>query len=505
MSYYGQIMVAGFPISFEHEPPPPEPEPEGNEVFVAQNSAGNGSGTSFGNRMSVASHNASSFLPGDLILLCGGNISSQVVVPSSGNANDRIMYTRYPSNPGILVGDHHDGSLRAVAKEYLWIDGVHVRDGNSGIHVATGSKNILITRNDVRNMSRHGIVVSGAVEDYAENITVGGSPGYGNYVYAVGDDTNAGDYAIVRTNDSIISYNFGLGDPNGRGTDGVLMELCSRSLIEYNDFSNHLAPGPVGEDGIDVKGSIDVIIRRNICNNNNTNGIQVNYKRVNNSCDRVVVYHNLCLNNRYGFVCSGSAENEAHDNVFVWGNVLSIGRVAVASIGSQGDNIHFYNNTLYDAENPTKGTMHVLRGSNFFIKNNILVRLNSTRQIWESINVTGLTIDNNLYWYAGGTSRINLTGSWEVATTVDTNGIEADPAFVNAGANDFRLSAGSPAIAAGADINVTPPSITVMGVVHTFNMNEILAPTTDWNVFPPVVNTVVQTTNKDLGAYAYIT
>jgi len=149
--------------------------------------------------------------------------------------------------------------------------------------------------------------------------------------------------------------------------------------------------------------------------------------------------------------------------------------------------------------------MHVLRGSNFFIKNNILVRLNSTRQIWESINVTGLTIDNNLYWYAGGTSRINLTGSWEVATTVDTNGIEADPAFVNAGANDFRLSAGSPAIAAGADINVTPPSITVKGVAHTFNMNEILAPTTDWNVFPPVVNTVVQTTNKDLGAYAYIT
>jgi hypothetical protein len=67
--------------------------------------------------------------------------------------------------------------------------------------------------------------------------------------------------------------------------------------------------------------------------------------------------------------------------------------------------------------------------------------------------VTGTVIDSNILWNASTRQQ----GYWDVCGCHSiTHSIVKDPAFVNAGAHNYQLQAGSPAIGAGNGNHIQP-------------------------------------------------
>lgn len=466
--------------------------------YVAQSASGSGDGSSFANRMSVSSHNSSNFNAGDTIFLCGGDITSQITIPSSGSSGSPITYTEYESSPATIKTVNAGGAIRADEINHIHIDDLELRNGDRGIGMRDCG-HIRITRTLIDTMTDRGMLIANS-----NNLTIGGEAGMGNIVRYTGSNTSGGDVALGSCTDAVISYNQLLGDPNGLGADGIVMEWTEKVLIEYNLLSDH--KGSPGEDGVDLKGSSNIIMRYNIAANNRQEGLKVNrvdWGPYDRSCHNIVIYHNLSHNNRANSSVSGHQEHEQHSNIYIWGNIFHTATSQHNSIiGTQGNNVHYYNNTVYHVVDSAKANLYTLRGSDFFIKNNIFVRLNSRRQIWNYADENGVYIDNNLYWYASQSSQIYWNGSWRNASNVDASLVEADPLLADPGNGDFSLQEGSPAIGSGSFISVSPPNITVQGKTYAFNMNEVLLASTDWSVFPPVIETTVPLAT-DIGAYAF--
>ena len=96
--------------------------------FVTEKAAGSGDGTSYGNRMSVATHNSFSFKPGDIIYLCD-IINSMVDVPSSGAKDNRIIYRGDYSGHKVLIDinkpiEGNTYGLRVMNRSYIRADRV---------------------------------------------------------------------------------------------------------------------------------------------------------------------------------------------------------------------------------------------------------------------------------------------------------------------------------------------------------------------------------------------
>lgn len=477
----------------------------GEIYYVAQKSNGRGDGTNFSNRMSVTNHNSSKFSPGDVIILCGGVINSVVNAPSSGASGNPITYTNDNKNPSVLKAYASSGSMRISEKKHIVIDGLDIRDGRIGISIKN-SEYVTVKKCYVYNMDAKGIYGGGSSSSSkVRHLTVGGASGDGNEVYNVGTDTGGGDYAFEWAEDLIISYNKGIGDPKGKGVDGIVMTASNKVLIEYNLLKDHAAPYPVGEDGMDIKGTKNVIIRNNITTNNRCGGIKINFhKPLSLSCDTIIVYHNLSYGNDYNFNASGGDTGEAHSNIFAWGNIFHSARSGnVVGLTSQGRNFHFYNNTVFGFTSG-KSALYLNRGSNYYIKNNIFGGQDSNRMIWANVSFSVVTVDNNLYFNPNEKSTIYRNGSWISAVNVDTKGKDVDPKFANFKNHNFRLNNGSPALNSGLSISGSPPSITVFGKKYSFSYADILDPTTDWSVFPPAVKKVNQNDNNEgwvKGAY----
>ena len=474
----------------------------GNLYYVSENAAGKGDGTSYENRMSVASHNARSFNPGDTIYLCGTISNTPINAPSSGVKGKPITYKSYDSDPALLRDySLSRGIIGFRGLHWIVIDGLEIRNARIGISIVEGSSNIWVRRCHIQDVESAGIQVADSTY-----ITIGGAAEYGNRVYYAGYGTGACDYCFLRSDEVVFSYNKGIGDPSpfGRGSDGATVQRCNNVLIEYNLFADHRANYPTGEDGIDLKGSTNIIVRNNIVYGNRMGGYKVNQSNPKVSCDTIVIYHNLAFDNGYNISASGGDEEEDHSNVFIWGNVFhSTNTGRNAGLHSQGDNFHFYNNTLY---NPLSGEANIMlsRSTNFHVKNNIFYNINSHRQLWVRVSPENVDSDYNLYWNPSRTSQNYWDGSWVPSTRIETNSVAVNPLFKDATNTDFTLSEGSPAIGAGTPIKATPPDITVMGTTYSFDYGEILCPSTDWSTFPPKINTINQRTLKGgwvMGAY----
>ena len=229
--------------------------------------------------MSVARHNNSTFSGGDVITLCG-TISSQVIIPSSGSDNNnRITYTSYGSNPAILITPKSGAALYGEHKSYLIIDGIEVKVIWSiyvdyGISFVNGCHYITIKNNTVHDVKK-GIFITSSTSQRNSYITIGGAYGDGNTVYnCVGDSpTGSADLNLALIDDLVVSYNKLYGEGSS-GIDGVAATVCDKVLRESNNLYGHMYDS--GEDGIDLKGSTNVIVRKNYIKGNKSIGINVN-------------------------------------------------------------------------------------------------------------------------------------------------------------------------------------------------------------------------------------
>ena len=198
--------------------------------YVTQSGAGARSGSSYGNSMSVSSHNSGRFSPGDIIYLCD-RIASQVTAPSSGSALGGYITYRgdYAGHAGVIDRNFASSSdcFNTNGKDYIVIDGIEMTQATAGgILMYKGSDHIII-----KNCEIHHIYASGDdsdskginADDSCSYITIGGAPGNGNSVHHIGKGTGSGDIDFVGTDDVIVSYNTLWSDGTDYGIDGIVI------------------------------------------------------------------------------------------------------------------------------------------------------------------------------------------------------------------------------------------------------------------------------------------
>ena len=251
--------------------------------FVAQNGAGNGSGSSYSNRMSVAKHNKSTFQAGDIIYLCD-KITTTISPKSNGTSEKPITYRGdYQNHTLLLAVDTSGGnsSINLTSRSNIILKNETVRakiDGkitsgninsspksNSCIRVSYAKKividnweiqngwnailgvnfsDISITRCYIHQMRANGIYfVDGT------NLVIGGSKENGNELYQctyktqyISNDIGS-DIRTVRVSNYICSYNHCHGttgnDTDGWGMAGITSEGTSYGVFEYNTMHDH--------------------------------------------------------------------------------------------------------------------------------------------------------------------------------------------------------------------------------------------------------------------------
>ncbi len=139
----------------------------------------------------------------------------------------------------------------------------------------------------------------------------------------------------------------------------------------------------------------------------------------------LVMERNLCWNTtdggfhqHYGTGCV------IRNNIFAWNRMVGAVRTARAEVQNVPCSFHFHNNIVLVREGPLAS--------------------------WDILNVGGVWA-NNVWFDVSAKPKFahNLDWAQWCATGHEVNGVYADPLFVNAAANDFRLKPESPAFKMG--------------------------------------------------------
>ena len=473
---------------------------EGTVYYVSESSAGSGDGSSYDNRMSVVNHNAGSFIPGDTIYLVD-TISSRIVIPSSGTSGNEITYKGdYAGHPGVLTANTSYGAIRGLEKSYITIDGVELRNGIIGTAFLNNCNYITIKKCLVHDMTSKGIYFSSNTDprERNSNIIIGGAEGDGNEVYNVGVDTGGNDIIVGSSDNVIISYNECYGENSDTGIEGIHVLGCDDVIIEYNEVYDHnkrwSASYPdMGEDGIDSKWSTNVIIRFNHVYGNRVAGIATVDQYGLSSSD-VWIYGNYVHDHR-----TGISIEHLDNNLYAFGNVVvnTTGGHGI-SVSTLGNNIQIYNNTIVNCHGD--GTNYGILfgyGTNLIAKNNIIYS-DTNNDLVCVVKPSETTLDNNRYYYTGGTARIRWDGIYKTLAQIqalgqEANGSEGDPGLNDVGNDDFTLASDSACIDAGSDL----------GIDYALGLDPA---NTDFTTFPPSVYTLDQDnygTGWEIGAYVF--
>ncbi|MDH5408324.1 MAG: right-handed parallel beta-helix repeat-containing protein [Gammaproteobacteria bacterium] len=129
------------------------------------------------------------------------------------------------------------------------------------------------------------------------------------------------------------------------------------------------------------------------------------------------------------------------------------------------DGVSVYNNTIVDSDsNNETGIIVTDKARSASVYNNIIYGYQSMVRYYNNLadNLLATTIslsDHNIFynsaasqWHHDWITTYNSLTDWNMATTFDANSSTDDPLFINAGSadpDDYKLTAGSPAIGAG--------------------------------------------------------
>jgi len=413
--------------------------------------------------------------PGDTVEVMGGTYAERLIFPNSGSAaGGYITLEAYPGQQVLLTGNGaanndigygnnmvmilNQSYVQLIGFQIAYDSGVAVQDDAFGVRVQGAGTNVNILNNTVHNITGStalglagaGIHVYGSslTTPYA-NVTISGNTIYDcqpgdSQTETLTVNGNVSGFTITNNlihDDNNIGIDmiggeasvFGL--PNGtQGLPVARNGVCSNNTV-YNIHANY---GGGYAAGIYVDGGQNITISNNVCYKNDM-GLEVGAENAGYIASGIVVQNNLLYRNtQAGLVFGGYAAN--------------VGRV---------ENCSFINNTVYknDTKNTGNGQLWIQYASNNIVTNNIFVAAANNVLIGSdgAGNVNNL-LDYNLYF---ANSAANAQFNWNAATYSgfsayqnatgeDAHSLFANPLFVNAGANNFQLAAGSPAIDAGS-------------------------------------------------------
>jgi parallel beta-helix repeat protein len=374
--------------------------------------------------------------PGDTVLVNAGTYVGTAVDPAnSGTAAGPITFT---AGPGVTVS----GGTKAFSlssRDYVVISGFTITGTSSaGISISNGS-NDTVSHNVITATGSYGISVTGGSSD------------------TLADNTES--FA---------------GQPVSQPAAGIYLSNLNGGLVQGNVTHDNSA------HGIYLTGSTTgVLVAGNTSYHN-----AYQYERNANGIDDIAPSNSIIGNVTY-------ANEDTGINIYTGGNNALVADNVTYDNGDHGIDDYdvtggrIINNTVY--YNCTDGINVEGTSGNYNIENNISMNnatgavinptpiaqssgkpdyTNSCNRrvgnigVYDSAPAT-TTADYNLVWQSGAGAEYTWAGTAYgsqqalfSATGQEQHGIFSNPQFANAGAGDFRLTAGSPAIDA-ANISVS--------------------------------------------------
>ena len=411
---------------------------------------------------------------GETVCVRAGKYRERVTVNVSGTAGAPITFRNYPNETAIIDGtglavpDRNNGLVFIPDRAYVVIKGFEIRNYRTatrgrmpvGIHVSGASHHIEIRNNIIHHIEHNRKSATGA---YANGIAVYGTSGEnpanniiidGNQLYRL--KLGSSEALVINGNvDGWQVTNNIIHDVNNIGIDIIGFEETApandqarNGLVARNDIYNitsagNPAYGTSRSAGcIYVDGGTQVVIEFNKAHNCNL-GVEIASEYAGGSSSYITVRNNFIYNNTDVGISLGGYDEErgATENCAVVNNTL-------------------YNNNTRSEWGGELYFQYEMRDN--IIRNNI-VYANASADFIESWSsaMSGNVIDNNLYFSAGRTD-----GSWQwknvgyftfaeyqAASGNDANSLNGvDPLFIDAAAENLRLSPASPAIDAGHDL-----------------------------------------------------
>ncbi|HLQ66087.1 MAG TPA: right-handed parallel beta-helix repeat-containing protein [Candidatus Limnocylindrales bacterium] len=428
--------------------------------YVDANSAScsaSGPGTASSPYCSISAALAAHRGPGTTIVVRPGTYLEQVDVPASGTSSNPFVIQG--QGPGVVVDGSDDLSQASMWTLYsgnvwrasgvtwspkqVFVDGgrltlssaspsslpsrtfrfvsgsglyVNLGGGNPGTHQTRASRReycILVS-------DQSWVTISGFEATRADEYGIYVASGSANCVVSGNHVTFARHYGIgasgapgVLVASNVVSDNQDHGILLGSGSNG--------STIQDNESFRNADPLVRRANGIYLGETSGCLIRRNRVHDNQDTGLQINSSSNNN-----VSVENISWNNGdHGFDHLG-ASGTVHRHDVSYGNFKDGFSIEGNSPGTSLYNCISVNNGLTTAE----------------------------FDLWvDSGSASGFTSDYNLFWNSNGREPVKYistiypsVGAYSAATGKDKKTLQSNPKFVNAGAGDFHLLRGSPAI-----------------------------------------------------------
>lgn len=438
------------------------------DYYVSTSGNDGNTGLSVGNAWRTIQYAVDNIGPGATVNILGGEYNERVEIFVSGTAADPIIIKNFDANPAILDGtgatQPWDAMLAIFDQDYITIEGLVIRDNvkldAQGILIEGDCQNITIRNNEIYNISyAAGVDNAPCPDKNSQPIIV-----YGTSANAIADlliennvvrDCNVGcseglaingnvDRFTVNRNKVFNINNIGIDVIGGEGTGPIGSDFARGGFVTNNEVYNCKSPYATAA-GIYSDGASDVLIENNLVYDNQW-GIEVGCENVNFTSFVITVQNNFIYNNDDAGLSIGGFD-------FPNGS----GKVVSASI---------VNNTLYNNDtnlgglSGTTGDINLSYTEFATIGNNIVLSTNQDNLLLYESNAASmnLTLDYNLYyllsnpgspeWEYEGVIYTDLA-AFQAATSLEVNGIYADPLLENSGAFDLHLTSGSPAIDQG--------------------------------------------------------
>jgi parallel beta-helix repeat protein len=244
------------------------------------------------------------------------------------------------------------------------------------------------------------------------------------------------------------------------GGFGIFSSFATNLLIQGNTVTNTIGGKSTTGHGIYVSNSaVNPVVRNNVIANNNNQGLQFNGDASMGGSGIVtgaLVENNIIRNSgSNGMNCDGLQNSRIQNNLIYNNN--SNGITLFKIDGAQGSkNNLIINNTFY-APSSIGAAVRIKDGSTGNkVYNNILIGNTASVRI-SNDSLSGLISDYNAVmdsFVSEDTGASQSLSSWRTQTGQDQHSFIATAAqlFVDAGGNDYHLSAVSPAIDTGTNL-----------------------------------------------------